>query len=349
MEEENGYHIVQIFELTYRNDCDDYTWNNIVFIRMISNIRQKINSLLYRFSSRKQPDKVPVRKQEFSIGIYKGSSPLALEPIHGIHYPVLSQTDVTDVPARDVADPFMIHVNNTWYMFFEIRNQNNGLGEIGLAISADCLHWEYQRIVLAGPVHMSYPYVFEWENEYYMVPEAWKSGGAKLYKADAFPYQWTCIGTLIEGSRIADSSIFRHKDMWWILADTGKDYKSPVLSLFYSEDLMGTWIQHPLSPIVDNNPHIARPGGRVVSLGDSLVRFAQDVIPVYGSQVYAFEIQELSTTTYREKQIQDGPILSSGNSEWNSGGMHHIDAHQLDNGTWLACVDGFLWREQEIK
>lgn len=313
-------------------------------------IKRKVKRFIRRFTGDERPGNVvPVKKQEFSIGIYGGDSPVSVQPIADIQNPVLTHADVSDIRAKDVADPFMIQVNGTWYMFFEVRNQDNGRGEIGLATSTNGLCWQYQRIVLAESVHMSYPYVFEWQNEYYMMPEAWRGGGVKLYKANDFPYKWSCVGTLIERNRIADSSIFRYADKWWIFADTGIDYKSPLLSLYYSEDLMGSWIEHPLSPVIDNNPHIARPSGRIVSIGGRLIRYAQDVIPVYGSQVYAFEIQELSTTTYRESQISEDPILSSGNSGWNSGGMHHIDAHQLENGTWLACVDGFLWREQEIK
>jgi hypothetical protein len=72
------------------------------------------------------------------------------------------------------------------------------------------------------------------------------------------------------------------------------------------------------------------------------VRFAQPSLPAYGTEVRAFEITELSPTSYSERPVRDAPILGPGTSEWNRGGMHHIDAHRLSDGTWLACVDG--WR-----
>ncbi len=312
-------------------------------------IRQKVKRFIsFSGGYKSQQNVAPVRKKEWSIGIYEGGSPLSAQPISNMCNPVLSRTDISDVRAAYVADPFMIRVNDIWHMFFEVLNQEKNRGEIGLATSTNGLNWEYQRIVLAEPFHISYPYVFEWLGEYYMIPEAWRSGGVKLYKADKFPDEWSCIGSLIDGNRFADSSIFRHEDKWWLFTDSGVNFKSPVLRLYYSEDLMGPWIEHPVSPIIDNNPHIARPSGRIVSIGGRLIRFTQDVYPVYGSQVWSFEIQELSLTTYKERRIYREPILSNGNSRWNSGGMHHIDAHQLENGKWLACVDGFQWREQAI-
>src|SRR5262245_13276304 len=66
-----------------------------------------------------------------------------------------------------------------------------------------------------------------------------------------------------------------------------------TLRLFYSEDLLGPWVEHPKSPIVSGKPHIARPGGRVIVSGDRVIRYAQDDTPRYGNQVWAFEIVRL--------------------------------------------------------
>lgn len=42
----------------------------------------------------------------------------------------------------------------------------------------------------------------------------------------------------------------------------------------------------------------------------------------------------------------DGPLLGPGPFAWNRDGMHHLDAHRLDDGTWFACVDGFTMQRQ---
>src|SRR4029077_16367514 len=87
----------------------------------------------------------------WSIGIYAGKSPLRLAPAPGVRNPVLSARDVTDIPARFVADPFMLHADGLWHMFFEVLTPGSGLGEIGLAPSHDALTWQYRQIVLREP------------------------------------------------------------------------------------------------------------------------------------------------------------------------------------------------------
>ena len=66
----------------------------------------------------------------------------------------------------------MVRMKDVWYLFFEVMNSKSGKGEIGLAISKDCRAWTYQNIVLKEEFHLSYPYVFESDGDYYMIPES---------------------------------------------------------------------------------------------------------------------------------------------------------------------------------
>ena len=74
-----------------------------------------------------------------------------------------------------------------------------------------------------------------------------------------------------------------------------------------------------------------------------LFRFAQDCHPFYGQRVRAFEIMELTVTSYREHPAADGPILCESHQGWNAAGMHHLDAHRLEDGRCFASVDGWRW------
>ena len=240
----------------------------------------------------------------------------------------------------------MLKVKATWYMFFEVMNLRAGKGEIGLAVSQDGGQWTYRQVVLGEPFHLSYPYVFEWDNEYYMVPESYHAKSVRLYKAVDFPTRWSFIRDLLVGDDFVDSSVFRFNDRWWLLTDLARlPYFAGTLRLFSAANLMGPWAEHPKSPLVFGNPHIARPAGRVLVVNGRVIRYTQDCEPVYGSQVRAFEITELTTTTYHEREVHQNPILVASGAGWNESGMHHIDPHFLDDGRWLACVDGFIWQE----
>ena len=84
----------------------------------------------------------------WSIGIYTGVSPLHVGPAGVPDNPVLTAAHVTDIPATFVADPFMLRVQQTWSMFFEVLHAQWQRGVIGLATSHDGWHWRYERVVL---------------------------------------------------------------------------------------------------------------------------------------------------------------------------------------------------------
>lgn len=279
-----------------------------------------------------------IHKKNYALGMLRGASLVNLDPPEHIKNPVLTAADVTDAPAVYVADPFLIQQGAVWYMFFEVLNRNSRKGDIAVAKSDGGFCWTYDRIVLSEPFHLSYPYVFEWQNEYFMIPESGEADEIRLYKADNFPYKWAFIKTILPGA-FADPSIFYHDQLWWLFAGKGHNR----LHLFFADDFLGPWQEHPNSPLITGNPHIARPAGRVTLYDGKLIRFAQDDFPTYGLKVHAFEVTKLSLEVYEEKLIADFLLEPSGNG-WNAGGMHHISLGQVGENQWLAAVDGWSHR-----
>lgn len=279
-----------------------------------------------------------VKRQEgWSIGIYVGESPVKFFPPDNIKNPVLTARDVTDVPASYVADPFMVRENDKWYMFFEVMMSGNRQGKIGLATSPDGFTWTYHRIILDEPFHLSYPYVFKWEDNYYMIQESTQSCSIRLYKAVRFPTEWSLVKILLRDVNYADPSIVYYADRWWMFASS---LKNDVLRLYGARDLMGPWIEHPASPVINGDSRRARPGGRVIPFNGGLSRYAQDDFSAYGYQVRAFAITELTSSSYKEGEVKENPIIKASGAGWNSKGMHTIDPHKLGGNKWIACVDG---------
>jgi len=308
--------------------------NNAVVKRQLKKLLWKIHPGLFERA-------VHHYGQVFSIGIYQGKDLFSLNAANNVINPVLSANDIKGVPAASVADPFVILTNQKRYMFFEVYNKINRRGEIGLATSQDGFKWSYECIVLREPFHLSYPYVFNWENNFFMIPES-MCNGIKLYKAKQFPHKWEFISLLFDGDGFVDSSIFCFKEKWWLFTAKSQKTSNPkTLYLFWADKPTGPWREHLKSPIVELNDNISRPAGKVILINGRPIRFAQDGMPEYGSNIRAFEILELSSKKYIEREIWAEPIVSGGDKPWNAGGMHHIDAHFEPGGNLIAYVDGW--------
>jgi hypothetical protein len=238
------------------------------------------------------------------------------------------------VAARFVADPFMIRAGAGWHMFFEVMPAAQRKGAIGHATSPDGFTWAYDRLVLAEAFHLSYPCVIEADGAFYLVPESHEAGAIRLYRAEAFPYRWAAMATLAEGDWV-EPTLFPWDGRWWLLAATPARHATE-LHLFEAAELTGPWREHPMSPLVRDDPAAARPGGRVIAHGGTLLRFAQDCSRRYGERVRAFEIVELTRRRYRERAVD----VSLAAEAWNAARTHHVDAHELGDGQWIACVDG---------
>lgn len=287
---------------------------------------------------------IPFIKREpiWSIGIYTGASPLELSAPDDRINPVLSAKDITDFEAEFVADPFLVKEGDLWYLFFEVLDARTRKGSIGLATSTDAKKWTYQQIVLKEPFHLSYPYVFRWEGQYYMLPESSEDQTVRLYRAVNFPTEWTLEKKLLDGLYV-DSSIFYHNQNWWMLTGSAEWMKGDLM-LFYADQLTGNWQEHPRSPIVAGNESISRPGGRVIEYQGKPIRYTQDNFPYYGRRVLAFAIDELTPASYAETSLSDTSILEGSGKGWNASGMHQVDAYQIADQQWVAAVDGFYWK-----
>lgn len=282
-------------------------------------------------------DRIGFAYGPWSIAVYTGENPFELAEAKPGLNPVLTGKDVTDIDARFVADPFLILEKGRSAMFFEVMNRATGQGEIGYATSIDNINWTYGGIVINEDFHLSYPYVFKWEDNFYLIPESHEDFSLRLYVASSFPEKWDYVGNIMGGQKYVDASLFRHQDKWWLFSSPSG---SAVLNLYYSDNLLSGWRPHAMNPIVKFDKHTARPGGRVLVHDGRIYRFAQDDAPSYGTQVFAFEIVELSEDSYADRPVSDKPVITRSGNGWNAAGMHHIDVQRLADGRWIAAVDG---------
>lgn len=292
--------------------------------------------LVRRLPGRLQPHRAAAWN-EWAVAVVTAASPVAFQLADA--NPVLDYRAVTNVRADFVADPFLAHDADGWHLFCEVLNRHSGRGEIAHAASPDTRSWQYRGTVLREPMHLSYPHVFRDQDEWWMVPEAAESRSVRLYRAAPFPNRWVHAADLLKGLPFRDPTPFVHQGRWWLFAETSLHATDDELRLYCAPALTGPWTEHPASPIVAGDSGSARPAGRVVTVDGRLYRYAQDCRTDYGFAVRALEITALSLTEYAEHMVE-APVVAASGAGWNRRGMHHVDAHPLDDGRWIVAVDG---------
>lgn len=282
-------------------------------------------------------------KDTFSIGIMRGDSPFLLKDCSKMINPIIKFSDINDFTCRFVADPFLYFSDNTYFIFYEAMDMNLKRAKICYSYSSDLKNWIYGGIAISEKYHLSYPYLFEYNNKIFLIPETHQKCEVRLYECLDFPNQWEYRHTLLKGKYCEPSIVF-HDSNWYLFLT---EMDSSCLRLFYSDQLTDNWKEHPKSPIVLNDKSKARSAGRIINYKSSLYRFSQDCTNIYGENIRAHNIKIMSKLEYKEEEYSKNPILKPTGRGWNSHRTHHIDVSEESPDNWLGVVDG-LKRERGI-
>ncbi|XP_077220207.1 glucosamine inositolphosphorylceramide transferase 1-like isoform X2 [Tasmannia lanceolata] len=234
---------------------------------------------------------------------------------------------------------------DTLYLFFETKNSVTLQGDIGVAKSTDMgATWQHLGIALDEEWHLSYPYVFSYLGQIYMMPESSQKGELCLYRALEFPLQWTLERVILK-KPLVDAFIIEYNAIYWLF---GSDFsrfgakKNGELEIWYSSSPLDPWKPHKQNPIYNTDKSFgARNAGRPFIYNGNLYRMGQDCGQTYGRRVRAFKVEVLTMDEYKEVEVPLGMIEpEKGRNAWNGARYHHLDAQQLDSGEWIGVMDG---------
>jgi|GEM_PF-172925 len=205
------------------------------------------------------------------------------------------------------ADPVPVKHAGAYFIFIEELPYANGKGHISVIQVDDKGAWKAPVKVLERPYHLSYPFVFQWNGNYYMMPETASNRTIELYKADPFPFQWTFEKVLLENIRAVDSTLLFHDDTWWMFCATMPyqelaDDNFMELNIFYAKTPCGSWLPHPKNP-VKSDARNSRPAGGVLVSNGKLLRPAQDCFMAYGHAISINAIEQLTTKQFVESEV----------------------------------------------
>ncbi len=143
---------------------------------------------------------------------------------------VLWRSTEAPVPrGRFWADPFLCTRDGKTFCFVEDFVYKTGKAHI-TALEIIGTKVVERGIALSEPFHLSFPYLFEYQGELYMCPEAHESGQIRVYRCNEFPLQWKLEKIIMEGVSAVDTMLFRREGKWWMLTsidDSGQAGSMP--------------------------------------------------------------------------------------------------------------------------
>ena len=224
-----------------------------------------------------------------------------------------------------LADPFIYSHKGKDYCFVEEFNYLNLKGSISL--------YEFKNNsaikignVLKEKFHLSFPYLFEYENKIFMVPESSENRDIRLYEATNFPLEWKLNKIIFNNVKAVDTMIFKKDNHWWLFtnidpSDIGDNCSE--LFIYYSDNpINDSWISHKLNPVlVDSN--IARNGG-ILYDNNNILRIGQKQgFDKYGLGYSVNKIITLNPYEYKEEKIYEFESDSKSRKQ----GPHHLHSN----------------------
>lgn len=210
------------------------------------------------------------------------------------------------VPPRnhDWADPFIVHRDGRSFIFFEDLPHRRRRAHIAaVEVFEDGSAGEPRR-VLERPYHLSYPFIFPWMGELFMMPETGDNRTVEVYRCERFPDRWTLHKVLLENIAAFDATLVREAGRWWMFVNVAEPGADPneELHLYWSDSPLGPWTAHVANPVL-SDVRRARGAGPLFRRDGVLYRPSQDCSAAYGSAISINRVDVLGTERYQETPV----------------------------------------------
>ena len=237
------------------------------------------------------------------------------------------------------ADPFPIERMGKYYIFMEEFDYSLMKAHISVIEMETDGKWKEPVKVLERDYHLSYPFIFEWEGDLYMIPESKKNRTVELYRCVKFPTQWEFQKVLIGDIQAVDSTLCEAGGKWWLFCNVGgKEFSSnDELHIFYADTPVGDWKPHKNNP-VKSDVKSSRPAGRLFWRGGELYRPSQDCSVRMGGAMVINRVKTITIDSFQEEEA----------SRIEPGIKGIYGAHTLNTTTNLTMVDFFDYRLKSL-
>ena len=183
---------------------------------------------------------------------------------------------------------------------FSLREEKGAISYVEISKSGECSEI---KTALKKPYHLSYPFIFEFSGDMFMIPETHSEKRIELYKCVHFPEKWEFVKNIMEKVEAVDTTIYEYNKKWWMFTNINKNpniQNYDELFLFYTDDPVNSkWNPHPMNPI-NTNLKNSRSAGKIFEKNGNYFRPSQDCSRGYGYQIVLNKIKKINELDFEE-------------------------------------------------
>ena len=147
--------------------------------------------------------KVMGEKEVYTIAVRPRPTAEGTEPL-----PALGAGPYTMLPGREgwwFADPLLCHRGGKRWLFAEAMDLSTGKGRLEVCGLHDDGSIDGWRVALEEDFHLSFPMVFDWNGEVWMIPETGHDHSLRLYRCRVFPTKWELVQRFATDEELCDA------------------------------------------------------------------------------------------------------------------------------------------------
>lgn len=202
------------------------------------------------------------------------------------------------------ADPFLFEKNGVLYLFVEAFDKKKEIGRIGV-LSSDS-NFQTLNIVLSNDFHYSFPNVFSYGDDIYMIPESSEENGVFLYIFDSFPTNLARKSSLLRGDYVDTSLVKKEKD-YYVFATYDNSQKCLLFFKYYFGIDKVVLLNS-----IDDSDKLLRPAGNGLIKDDYIILPFQYCANKYGEKI-----------VFKKIKVIDGQFFIDGD-------MKELDSYSFD-------------------
>ncbi len=215
-------------------------------------------------------------------------------------------TQIKTPPFHFYADPFVYTYDNRHIVFLEDFDYKKNIACISCVEIFQDKSYKILGKVIDEPFHLSFPYLFEYQNTLFMIPESSASMSIRVYKCLEFPLKWQFEKEIMKDIKAADTIVFEKDSKWWLLTNhttKNNDDQASLLYIYQSDSpLSQNWIPHKKNPVIfDSNT--GRNAGIIIKDNQIIRARQKQKFNLYGAEFSLAKIEDLTLNSYKENEL----------------------------------------------